>query len=140
MSYSIKEKDSSELASEIYEAMIAPCEIPKQLIERFIADIVSSNVWSGLIENALDIVRAFPVEGEVYYTILNGLYLGDELMSNHDLEEKIGYSHPVYCKKKNQAIMLFGIAIWTELKKHWKNADEEIHRIMCKYGRLEECW
>ncbi len=130
--------DGAKLAPEIYEAMISEEIIPDDKIERFVMAIVEMENVKELIHNAIEFVMDFNDYGWMYFEILMGRYFGEEILSNTEIEEKIDCTHSTYFVRKEQAIMIFGIAVWSEIRKKWPNADEEVRKINDKYRRIDE--
>ena len=103
--------------------MISEEIIPDDKIERFVMAIVEMENVKELIHNALEFVMDFNDYGWMYFEILMGRYFGEEILSNTEIEEKIDCTHSTYFVRKEQAIMVFGIAVWSEIRKKWPNAD-----------------
>ncbi len=122
-------------APELFEAMIMSEEMSDDRIEHFIVALVKTGNMEDMIEQALDKVCAFGKDGKLYETILRKMYFDDVIYLNYEVEKSCYISHGTYYRKKDQAIMLFGISFWSLLISEWQNPEMGIRKLEEKHGR-----
>ena len=115
--------------------MISSKEIPDDLIEHFIIALVKTGNMENMIGQALDKVRAFDKDDNVYEIILRKMYFDEEISTNYEVEKACYISHGTYYKKREQAIMLFGISFWSLMISEWKNPEIGMKELEEKHGR-----
>lgn len=138
LEYLPKEKSNSLLSNEVahmFRAMIVSGRIPKEKVERFIGVVTRSGHLQEMIDTALKLVRDFSDDGEMYYQLLNMLYFIEKPLPNIVVERKCNYSHSTFQKKKELAVMLFGVLFWKEMLEYWENSEEEMYVIEKEEGR-----
>ena len=122
-------------APELFQAMISSKEIPDDLIEHFIIALVKTGNMENMIGQALDKVRAFDKDDNVYEIILRKMYFDEEISTNYEVEKACYISHGTYYKKREQAIMLFAISFWSLMISEWKNPEIGMKELEDKHGR-----
>ena len=88
---------------------------PDEKRERFAAKIRSLfNVkWMiEIVDSAMIKVREFPLNGELYAHILSTYYLGRFQYTEAEMMEDLNMERSSYYRRKKEAIMVFGLAIW----------------------------
>ncbi len=135
LTYNLPSMRVTDLAPELFEAMISEESIPKKRVEELIIQLYRKEKVDALVTKTLDRVKAFYQDGELYQKILYFLYFGENVYPNSVVEKMVGYSHGQYQNKKRQAVMLFGILFWTEIIKNWENSADEMSGIEDRLGR-----
>ena len=122
----IRKVSLSELAPEIFSAMISPVELTAAAVRDSIIVMMKNGYLIPLMEASLEGVASFNPSGQVYYQIITRLYFSDDNPSNTDVEKELKYSHAIYYKKKEEAVMLFGVFFWSQVLKCWDGAYDEM--------------
>lgn len=122
-------------APELFQAMIEAEDISRGRVGDFVEELMSYGWLENYIEATLDEVRSFSLDGETYYKILTGLYLGEKTYDASIVEEDTGYCHSTFQNKKRHAVMLFGVLFWKRMLDHWDNSIVEMEKIERQEGR-----
>ena len=137
LDYLPKEKNGSILSSEVanmFRAMIASGKLQKNDIEGFIGVVMRSGHLQEMIDDALEMVKEFSDYGATYHRILYKLYFCEKPVSNNEIEKILSIAHTTFQKKKELAVMLFGVLFWKEMLEYWDNSIEEMYRIEMEEG------
>jgi len=71
------------------------------------------NKWMiNLINEVVGRVRDYPTNGEIYFDIISKAYLSSDRYSESELLSILNVDRSTFYKKKKEAVMIFGIALW----------------------------
>ena len=65
-----------------------------------------------IVDHAVAKVHSFPVMGDTYCSILNAYYLSSFPLSEAEMLDQFSLERSTFYRKKKEAIMVFGLAIW----------------------------
>ncbi len=66
-----------------------------------------------IVDSAIMKVREYPVNGELYASILSVYYLSRFRFNvDQDVESEFGFDRSTFFRKKKEAIKVFGVALW----------------------------
>ena len=88
-----------------------------------------------MIDDSLALMVNFSEDGKSYREILIMLYFGEDILTNTEVQEKLGYCSSAFYAKKELAVMLFGTLFWKEMMEYWDNAEAEMRKIEIEEGR-----
>lgn len=95
----------------VYLETFAPDRGRDEFEER-IKNLFETSWLIDIIEAALNKVREFPVCGQTYYDILNCYYINREMRTEAEILELLCMERSSFYRKKKEAIIVFGFAVW----------------------------
>ena len=119
----------------LFRVMISSDKLTKERIEQLIGAILWSGKLQDMIDDSLALMVNFSEDGKSYREILIMLYFGEDILTNTEVQEKLGYCSSAFYAKKELAVMLFGTLFWKEMMEYWDNAEAEMRKIEIEEGR-----
>ena len=133
----VREGDAAirENAPEMFRAMIESEEISRERVGDFVEELMSFRWLQEYIEDTLEEIQSFSINGETYREILTLLYLGDKVYDSEVVKDMVGYCHSTFHNKKKISILLLGVLFWKKMLTHWNNSIEAMYAIEIQEGR-----
>lgn len=122
-------------ASDLFKAMISSEKISGELACEFLTGFLRSGRLNELVTYSLGKMHEFEPEGELFEYIMKRLYIDKDIVSNKELEIELKYSHRAYQRKKEQAVMLFGVTFWKMILDEWDDSIREMLALELSAGR-----
>jgi len=97
-------------AALLYLSDLAPLK-ERQDYEQRILRMFENQSILGILEKALEAIRSYPHNGELYYTILNDYYIDKQQQSDEVIFTKLHLERTGYYLRKREATLLFGLQI-----------------------------
>ena len=101
----------------LYLADFSPAEDRRDIFNKMYS-LFEAQWLKEWVESALDYVRAFSEDGDLYCNILNG-ELTQTIIKARDLQKAFGAGKSSYYRKRQEAILLFGVAVWGVIVPYW---------------------
>ena len=77
-----------------------------------IQNLMESEHWIQLIDLAIERVRTFYKRGDLYAELLSKNYLTGVVYRVDEIIESLGLERSVYYNRRQEAVLLFGYALW----------------------------
>lgn len=129
---------ATEACPLLFAELLRPDEIDEETIEELECRFIADGWFKDFAEAALNDVKEFGEDGELYYQILNAYYFEDAVTDEDDFIESIGHCRSGFFNKKREATLLYGVYFWGRLLDMWPSAADEMRVIEEKCGRGDE--
>ncbi|WP_050607429.1 hypothetical protein [Clostridium niameyense] len=87
-------------------------DINKSRLEERLKNIIYSNSIVKVIDRAMEILKSYPSNGEIYYELLKHSFMVVNKPGESNLLEQFSMSRSTYFRMKREAINLLGIILW----------------------------
>ena len=87
-------------------------DVQREKFEYRIQNLMESEHWIQLIDLAIERVRTFYKRGDLYAELLSKNYLTGVVYRVDEIIESLGLERSVYYNRRQEAVLLFGYALW----------------------------
>ena len=94
-----------------YLSDFAPDE-DRKAFESRVSGLFETKWMIGLIDAAMERVKAYHTGGKLYFEILSKCYLAEQFPSESEMLNLLNIERSVFYERKKEAVSLFGIAMW----------------------------
>ncbi len=116
------------------------CDDSDVEIEKKLKPLYDSRIMNDILSYTYMKVKDYPYEGNIYFNILSKLYFEMYKISCEDILESCSISRPSYYRKRKEALVLFGVILWSMaipfLKENINNSVNEFRNLLLEAGRM----
>ena len=116
------------------------CDDSDVEIEKKLKPLYDSRIMNDILSYTYMKVKDYPYEGNIYFNILSKLYFEMYKISCEDILESCRISRPSYYRKRKEALVLFGVILWSMaipfLKENINNSVNEFRNLLLEAGRM----
>lgn len=108
------ETDNKHLFDLIDSLVDADANVNGYRFERRLQSLEESKSLIELIDSALNKLKRYPNNGDLYFKIIKKLYANNQSLklNENDLLEELHISRSTFYRDKKKAITLFGVTLW----------------------------
>ena len=108
------ETDNKHLYDLVDSLIDVDTQIDKNRFERRIQSIEESKSLIELVDRVMVKMKRYPGNGELYFQILNKIYIADKNFKSDEEEllETLHISRSTFYRDKKKAITMFGVILW----------------------------
>lgn len=114
----------ANLRKQQYDKRTSFDNVPSSKLEQELSEIQMNEMLLKEIVTALNNLKAYPNDGEVYYYLLYYTYFGKDVLTDEQIANLLNeanithdISRSTACRKRKKATMVYGMILWGFLSK-----------------------